>query len=90
MSQLLLYGGLFVSKLLYTICRSKKQKSTRFLCCGTKINSIFNAQKSNVITDMDHTTRGPTLKVFIDVIRNLQEFWPDSKIPELIHVIPVY
>ena len=62
------------------------QKSTRFLmhknrpdfyCTKIEVGYIlwiglkFYGAIQNVITDMDHTTRGPTLKVFIDVIRNL-------------------
>ena len=42
-----IYGAPFVSKLLYEMCGSKKQKSTRFLCLGTKIDLIFMSRHKN-------------------------------------------
>ena len=33
---------------------------------------------------------GPTLSIFIDMIRNHMEFWLDSLIPAVFPVIPVY
>ena len=47
-----------------------------------KISMEINLPKSG--------TRGPTLWILFDVIRNLLESWLDSKIPDVIPEIPVY
>ena len=37
-----------------------------------------------------YLTRGPTLWILFDMIRNLLESWLDSKIPDVILEIPTY